>query len=174
MHKETLLEEALQASAIGPSSGLFTAPGNYADATEILALARVLARHGATYASHIRDEANHVFDAVREAIPVASATGIHVQGRAPQALGDRQLRQGAGSPLGHQTAQTLGDIARQRGADPLDAVCDYLIADQGHTRILVTSMGPEDVDEITIPTPSRTRPPTTSLTGTRSVSQRSS
>src|SRR5262250_2607015 len=69
-HMEKLLEEALQAGAIGLSSGLFTAPGNYADPSEILALARVLARYGATYASHIRDEANHVFDAVREAIAV--------------------------------------------------------------------------------------------------------
>src|SRR5204863_368488 len=43
------------------------------------ALARVLRRHGAAYSSHIRDEANHVTDAVREAIAVAEATGVHVQ-----------------------------------------------------------------------------------------------
>jgi N-acyl-D-aspartate/D-glutamate deacylase len=74
-----LLEEALVAGAWGLSSGLFTAPGGYADAGEIHELARVLARHGAAYASHIRDEADHVFDAVREAIAVAEATGVHVQ-----------------------------------------------------------------------------------------------
>ena len=39
----------------------------------------MLARHRAAYASHIRDEADHVFDAVREAIAVAEATGVHVQ-----------------------------------------------------------------------------------------------
>jgi N-acyl-D-aspartate/D-glutamate deacylase len=44
---------------------------------------------------------------------------------------------------------TLGDIARRSGSDPLDAVCDYLVAEQGHTRILVTSMAEQDVDEIT-------------------------
>src|SRR5437762_4179232 len=76
---EQLLEEALEAGAIGLSSGLFTAPGTYAEPEEILALARVLARRGATYASHIRDEANRVFAAVREAIAVAEATGVHVQ-----------------------------------------------------------------------------------------------
>src|SRR6185369_3676200 len=38
-----------------------------------------LARHRAAYASHIRDEANGVFDAVREAVAVAEATGVHVQ-----------------------------------------------------------------------------------------------
>src|SRR5215831_7835358 len=74
-----LLEEALDAGALGLSSGLFTAPGTYAGPDEILALARVLARRGASYASHIRDEANQVRAAVREAIAVAEATGIHVQ-----------------------------------------------------------------------------------------------
>ena len=44
--------------------------------------------------------------------------------------------------------RTVGAIARERGRDPLDAVCDHLIADRGHTRILVTSMAEADVHEI--------------------------
>src|SRR5207249_7444344 len=76
---ERLLEEALVAGAWGLSSGLFTAPGAAAPPDEIHALARVLRRHDATYASHVRDEANHVFDAVREAIAVAEKTAVHVQ-----------------------------------------------------------------------------------------------
>src|SRR5881296_3051816 len=76
---ERLLAEALAAGAWGLSSGLFTAPGCYADAAEIHALARVLRGHGAAYSSHIRDEANRVGEAVREAIAVAEATGVHVQ-----------------------------------------------------------------------------------------------
>src|SRR5262245_52747820 len=42
-----LLTEALEAGALGLSSGLFTAPGSFASPDEIHALARVLARHGA-------------------------------------------------------------------------------------------------------------------------------
>jgi N-acyl-D-amino-acid deacylase len=76
---QALLEEALAAGAWGLSSGLFTAPGGSAGPEEILALARTLRRHGATYASHVRDEAAGVFDAVREAIAVAEAAGVHVQ-----------------------------------------------------------------------------------------------
>ena len=45
--------------------------------------------------------------------------------------------------------QTLGEIARRQRVDAIDAVCDYLVADRGHTRILVTSMTEKDVDEIT-------------------------
>jgi N-acyl-D-aspartate/D-glutamate deacylase len=229
---ERLLEEALAAGALGLSSGLFTAPGGFAGPDEILALARVLRRHGARYSSHIRDEANRVFDAVREAIAVGEATGIHVQiahlklsgmdnwggagrllaeieaarrrgirvdcdqypydtgtnplrnllprwvqeGGVP-ALLDR-LRQGdvrariradiardglnnfgaipswdavrvAVSPQMPESAgRTFGALGRERGRDPLDAVCDQLIADRGHTRILVTSMADADVHEI--------------------------
>src|SRR5205807_8327417 len=44
---------------------------------------------------------------------------------------------------------TLGEIARRRRVDPLDAVCDFLLADRGATRILITSMSEKDVHEIT-------------------------
>src|SRR3989449_11466807 len=76
---ERLLAEGLAAGAWGLSSGLFTAPGCYADPAEILALARVLRRHGAAYSTHVRDEADRGGEAVREAIAVAEATGVHVQ-----------------------------------------------------------------------------------------------
>jgi N-acyl-D-amino-acid deacylase len=33
--------------------------------------------------------------------------------------------------------------------DPLDGVCDFLVADRGATRILITSMSEQDVHEIT-------------------------
>ncbi len=36
-------------------------------------------RHGAAYSTHVRDEADQGFEAVREAIAVAEATGVHVQ-----------------------------------------------------------------------------------------------
>ncbi len=212
---ERLLAEALAAGAWGMSSGLFTAPGAYADAAEIHALARVLRRHGASYSSHIRDEANHVADAVREAIAVAEATGVHVQiahlklsgtdnwGGASRLLDEiaAARRRGlavdcdaypydtASNPLRNlfprwvmdggipamlerlgrpevrarlradiardglnnfgripswdvvrvavapnlrdEAGQTLGAIARRRGVDPFDAVCDFVVADRG-------------------------------------------
>src|SRR5688572_1911823 len=76
---ERLLEEALEAGALGLSSGLFTAPGNYASTDEMIALARVLHRHGGAYASHIRQEAGQVFAAVDEAVAIGEAADVHVQ-----------------------------------------------------------------------------------------------
>ena len=78
-HMRQLLAEGLAAGALGMSTGLFTAPGNYARSEELLALAGVLRRHGATYASHIRDEANHVFDADRLADGIGENAGVRVQ-----------------------------------------------------------------------------------------------
>ena len=74
-----LLEEALGAGALGMSSGLFTAPGSYAEGEELVALGRVLRRHGARYFTHLRDESNTVFDSVEESIEFAEQTGVHVQ-----------------------------------------------------------------------------------------------
>jgi N-acyl-D-amino-acid deacylase len=74
-----LLAEGLEAGAIGLSSGLFTAPGSFARPDELLALVEVVRRHGGTYATHLRNEAAQVFEAVREAIDVAERSGVHVQ-----------------------------------------------------------------------------------------------
>jgi N-acyl-D-aspartate/D-glutamate deacylase len=44
--------------------------------------------------------------------------------------------------------QTIGEIARARGLEPLDAACEYLVADEGHTRVIMTAMAEDDVREI--------------------------
>ncbi|MGE0260773.1 MAG: amidohydrolase family protein, partial [Alphaproteobacteria bacterium] len=54
-HMQGMLAEALEAGALGMSSGLFTPPGLYAEPDELRALGRVLKQHGARYSSHIRD-----------------------------------------------------------------------------------------------------------------------
>ena len=74
-----LAEEALRAGALGLSSGLFTAPGSYAQPAEMTALCRVVKRHNAGYFTHLRDEANKVIEAVEEAIAIGRDCGIHVE-----------------------------------------------------------------------------------------------
>ena len=44
-------------------------------------------------------------------------------------------------------AAPVADLARERQADPIDVVCDYLIEDKGATRVLVTSISEDDVRE---------------------------
>src|SRR5262249_47091347 len=74
-----LLQDALNAGALGLSSGLFTPPGSFAKPGEMLALCAALKRANAGYFTHIRDEANGVMEGVEEAIAIARACGVHVE-----------------------------------------------------------------------------------------------
>jgi N-acyl-D-aspartate/D-glutamate deacylase len=70
-----LLEEALDAGALGLSTGLIYAPGIHARPAEVAALVRVAARRGALYASHIRNESAGLFAALEEALEAARSAG---------------------------------------------------------------------------------------------------
>jgi N-acyl-D-amino-acid deacylase len=53
------------------------------------------------------------------------------------------------SPRLPQTAgKTVAALAAARGADPIDQICDHLIADRGATRVLITSISEEDIRTI--------------------------
>ena len=74
-----LVESAMREGAVGLSTGLEYDMGFYSTTQEIIALARVAARHGGLYMSHIRDETNRFFDALREAIRIGREAGLPVQ-----------------------------------------------------------------------------------------------
>jgi N-acyl-D-amino-acid deacylase len=44
--------------------------------------------------------------------------------------------------------QTVAALARTRGCDPIDQICDHLIADGGATRVLITSIFEDDIRTI--------------------------
>jgi N-acyl-D-amino-acid deacylase len=73
------VDEAMRSGAVGMSTGLVSPPGTYSETPEIVALARVVARHRGLYASHIRGEASTLVTAVREAIQVGDEAGLPVQ-----------------------------------------------------------------------------------------------
>ncbi len=79
VHIQQMLEEGLEAGALGLSSGLLTAPGCYSEPEELHALGAVLKKHEARYFSHVRDESHGVHDAIAEAIDVGETCGVHVQ-----------------------------------------------------------------------------------------------
>lgn len=72
--------EAMDAGALGLSTGLIYAPGMYSETDEIVALAEEAAGAGGIYASHIRGEGAHLFRAVGEAIEIGrrAALPVHV------------------------------------------------------------------------------------------------
>jgi N-acyl-D-amino-acid deacylase len=50
--------------------------------------------------------------------------------------------------LPQYAGETVASLAARRGRDPIDLVCDYLIEDNGATRVLITSIAEEDIREI--------------------------
>ncbi len=73
-----LLREAMESGAAGFSTGLIYTPCCYAEEKEVVELAKVIEPFDGIYASHIRNEAEHVVDAVKEAIDIGRRAGVRV------------------------------------------------------------------------------------------------
>lgn len=82
-----LLQAALRQGAWGMSTGLIYPPGSFADTEELIALAEILAAHGALYASHVRGEGETLVEAVDEAITIGRKSGVRVQFSHLKAMG---------------------------------------------------------------------------------------
>ena len=100
-HMIRLVEESLDAGAMGMSTGLWYAPGSYSLTDEVIALNQPVADRDKLYSSHIRSEADDLcglFPAHAEAIEIGRRTGGRIQvshvkvvgpkfwGRAPEIL----------------------------------------------------------------------------------------
>jgi len=73
---QSLVQEALDAGALGVSTGTYYAPAAAATADEIRAVCEPLAGTSALIASHIRDESARVLDSMTEAMAIARALGV--------------------------------------------------------------------------------------------------
>jgi N-acyl-D-amino-acid deacylase len=106
-----LVERAMLDGAVGLSTGLIYVPGVYAKTDEVLELARVAARHGGVYATHMRSEGLSVADAIRESIEIGERAGMPVEishfkisarklwGRADETLGLVEAARRRGLPV---------------------------------------------------------------------------
>jgi len=75
---QALLEEDMRAGAIGLGAGLEYEPGIYASTEEIIELAKVAARYGGGYSSHLRDEDDRFMDALEEIVRVGREAKLRV------------------------------------------------------------------------------------------------
>lgn len=76
---EELVEQAMRNGAVGMSTGLIYVPGTYSKTPEIIGLAKSVAKYGGVYASHIRNEAALVTEAIEEAINIGRQANIPVE-----------------------------------------------------------------------------------------------
>ena len=111
---EALLSEAMEAGALGLSTGLIYPPGVYSDTAEIVRLAKVVAKFGGLYTSHMRSESAKLVEAIEEAITVGREAGIPVQ--------ISHLKT-AGQANWHKISKVIDAIERAR-AEGLDVTAD--------------------------------------------------
>ncbi len=76
---EIAVDDAMSDGAMGVSTSLIYAPGNYAKTEELIVLAKVAAAKGGVYASHMRSEGDSEFDALNEAFRIGREANIPVQ-----------------------------------------------------------------------------------------------
>jgi dihydroorotase/N-acyl-D-amino-acid deacylase len=76
---KALAEQAMRDGAFGLSTGLFYVPGNFTPTEEVIELAKVVGRMGGIHISHMRDEAAHVLDSVRETIRIGEEGHLPTQ-----------------------------------------------------------------------------------------------
>ena len=76
---KALVEQAMKDGAFGISTALIYPPGHYAKTEELIELAKVSARYGGLYATHMRSEGASEMAAVDEAIRIGREAGLPVE-----------------------------------------------------------------------------------------------
>src|SRR5689334_11334603 len=74
-----LVRQGMEQGAMGVSTALIYPPGHYAKTEELIELAKVAARYGGIYATHMRSEGQNEVAAVREALRIGQEAGLPVE-----------------------------------------------------------------------------------------------
>ncbi|GAB2827308.1 D-aminoacylase [Actinocorallia aurea] len=120
-----LLAEAAGQGVFGLSTGLIYAPGSYADADEVVALAEVAREHGLLYATHMRDEGDGLLDSIGEALDTARRSGVRLQISHLKAVG----------PANHGKVGRALELIEQARAEGVDVATDVYPYTASSTRL---------------------------------------
>jgi N-acyl-D-aspartate/D-glutamate deacylase len=107
---EALVDQGMKDGAWGLSTGLIYNPGTYAKTDELIALAKVAARHSGFYASHMRDENVGLLTSVEELLTIGREAKLPVHISHMKASGKNAWGKAA-------DAISLVNAARAKGQD---------------------------------------------------------
>ncbi|TMA99225.1 MAG: D-aminoacylase [Deltaproteobacteria bacterium] len=123
---QKLVDAAMRQGAFGVSTGLIYQPGSFARTPELIALAKIAARHRGIYATHIRSESKKIGEALEEAFTIAREARVPVEiwhlkvsgranwGRMKEVIGRIEAARAAGLDV---TADMYPWIASANGLD---------------------------------------------------------
>src|SRR6266576_3207941 len=75
-HMAAIVDTLMEQGALGVWTALEYAPASYSKTEELIALARAASRHGGIYASHMRDEGEHIDAALNEVFRIAKEASL--------------------------------------------------------------------------------------------------
>lgn len=78
-HMKTLVRKAMEEGAMGLSTSLIYAPADYATTEEIVALAKVAAKQGGLYITHMRSESDFILKALNETFRITKEANIRTE-----------------------------------------------------------------------------------------------
>src|SRR5579871_2872432 len=105
-----ITRQAMLDGAFGVTTGLFYVPGNFTPTEEVIEIEKVAGAMGGYHSSHMREEAAHVLDSVRETIRIGE------EGHLPTQITHHKI---IGKDNWGQSVETLKlvEAARARGVD---------------------------------------------------------
>ncbi len=111
---QDLVREAMEAGALGLSTGLEFEPGRTAPTEEVVRLAQVAGAYGGCYVSHIRNRDAHLQEAVEEFLHIMRQSGTYGE------ISHLNVRYNSGAPEGAwERAVATMERARREGLDVL-------------------------------------------------------
>ncbi|AKQ59561.1 N-acyl-D-amino-acid deacylase family protein [Bordetella hinzii] len=108
------VERALEAGAIGVSTGLAYAPSRAASTEEIIEVCRPLRDHGGIFTTHLRDEGDAIMDCLEETFRIGRELDV------PVVISHHKV---VGRPNYGRSAQTLARIGEQMRRQPICLDC---------------------------------------------------
>jgi N-acyl-D-amino-acid deacylase len=74
-----LVDQAMRAGAVGIATALIYPPDSFQTTADLVALAKVAAKYGGIYASHMRDESADLLKTIGESIEIGEKAGVQVE-----------------------------------------------------------------------------------------------
>jgi dihydroorotase/N-acyl-D-amino-acid deacylase len=132
-----VVRRAMEDGALGVASALIYPPGNFAGTAELIEIARAMAPYGGVYVTHMRSEADHLLEAIDEAIRIGREGGVPVEIYHLKAAGRRNWPKAA-------LAVAKIDSARAAGLDIQANMYPYTAAGTGLSSCLPPSASADD------------------------------
>ncbi|MBW2623147.1 MAG: D-aminoacylase [Deltaproteobacteria bacterium] len=132
--------EAMEAGAVGLSTGLIYPPGFLTRTDEIVELARVAARYGGIYTSHIRDESGRLNAHGERGVIASIKEAVEIGKRAEIPVNISHLK--ICEPINNMNAQQILDVIEEARSEGLDVTADQYPYDASSTTL--TAIMPDE------------------------------